>query len=211
MFLTILLLAVFLGVYGSSMRDGLWTNTLRLVNVILSATVASSLGEPTAKFLEGYAYSWYFFLNFLGVWLIFVLVYAFLRTVTDKLSKVKVRFLGIVNTVGSHASAVIMAYTFTCFVLFTLHQAPLGKTFMGGGFNTENRMFFGLAPDRQWESYMALVSGGAYFSDEKKVFDPDKYQKGFTKFRGNLQAHVEKQKDKQSPRVRQNNPLAPKR
>ena len=46
----------------------------------------------------------------------------------------------------------------------TLHTAPLAENFLFGGFQPENKMLFGLAPDRQWLAFTQSVSLGVFSS-----------------------------------------------
>ena len=208
MLLTILLILIFLGVFGSTMLDSLWGNTLRFLNLIFAATLATALGEPLAMMIENYVmYKGYFFYNFVGIWFVFALTYAFFRFATQHLSRVNVKFHHLANLYGGKVMAGLVAMTFVSFLVFTLHQAPLGNRFLG--FNEKDRMFFGTAPDRQWHDYMSWVSSGVYFPGEKSTFDPeDDYAKRYAKFRASMQAYVA---DKSAVGVEQANPYAPKR
>ncbi len=191
------LIVIFLAVFGCTMMDSLWGNTLRLVNLIFSATIATTFGEPVAAYLENLSLSPYFFYNFIGVWFVFVLAYAFFRFATQQLSRVNVKFDPRVNKYGGKAVAALTAWVFVCFALFTMHQAPLGEKFMFGGFTPQDRMFFGLAPDRQWHDYMCWVSKGVYFPGEENVFDPkDDYYKRYAGFRRSMEMYVKKYDNK---------------
>ena len=207
MLLTTLLILIFLGVLGSTMMDSLWGNTLRFLNLIFAATLATAFGEPLAKFMETMMFKGYFFYNFVGIWFAFALAYAFFRFATQRLSRVNVKFHSLANMYGGKALSVLIAMVFVSFLVFTLHQAPLGRNFMG--FKETDRMFFGTAPDRQWHSYMSWVSSGVYFPDEKSQFDPnDDYAKRYSKFRASMQAYVT---DKAAVGVESANSYAPRR
>jgi hypothetical protein len=43
----------------------------------------------------------------------------------------------------------------------TLHTAPLAKNFLFGGFQSRERMFLGMAPDRQWMTFTRALSQGS--------------------------------------------------
>ena len=188
--LDVLLLLIFLGVFGSVMMDSLWGNTLRLFNLIFAATLAASFGEPLAKFMEGMMLSGYFFYNFVGIWFVFVMAYAFFRFATQYLSRVNVRFHSLANMYGGKGVAVLIALVFVSFTLFTMHQAPLSRKFLG--FDDNSRMFYGVAPDRQWHDYISWVSSGVYAPmDEKSYFDPkNDYGRRYTKFRSAMEKYV---------------------
>ena len=75
-------------------NEGLWGNAITLINVVMAALIATNYFEPLAGFVEGlddsmqtFTYMW----DFLCIWLIFVVTFGIMRTVTDKLSKTKVK------------------------------------------------------------------------------------------------------------------------
>lgn len=188
MILNVVLLFVFLGVFGSTMREGLWNNTVRLLNLIFAATIATSLGEPVAKLLTTLYEPCYFFYNFLGTWLVFGIVFLLLRELTTRLSTVQVKFHSMANLYGSYGVSFLLSLVFVSFLLFTMHQAPLSEHFMRGDFQQDQRMFFGLAPDRQWHDYFSMVSAGAYAGAEGTAFDPNNdYGKRYARYRAALE------------------------
>ena len=65
-----------------------------------------------------------------------------------------------------------------CFLMMTLHTAPLARNFAGDYFQPEQHMFLGLAPDRQWLGFTQRMSLGSFCrsgtekeANEKTVFD----------------------------------------
>ncbi|MDO4549801.1 MAG: CvpA family protein [Planctomycetia bacterium] len=187
--LTFLLIVIFLGVFGTTMTDTLWGNTLRLINLIFSATIASSLSEPVAKLMESLMLKGYFFYNFVAIWFVFLVAYAFFRFTTQQLSKVNVKFHSLANVYGGKVMAAIVAAVFVSFLTFSMHQAPLYKNFLG--FNHKDRLCLGLAPDRQWHDYMVWVSSGVYNVDENSSFDPkNTYAERYSRFRAMLELYA---------------------
>lgn len=189
--LTVVMLFIFAAVLGTSLREGLWSNTIRLFNVIFAGLAASTLGPSMAATFRGLFSSRAFFFNFLALWLVFWVVCGLLQVSTNKLSQVKVKFDPKVNLYGGYACAFILACVFTSFSLFTMHQAPLGEKFMFKSFQSSDRMLMGTAPDRQWYAFYSYVGGGAMGGSEKpKSFD--EYRRGCDEFRRALQENVEK-------------------
>ncbi len=187
---TVVVIFIFAAVLGTAMREGLWSNTLRLFNVIFAGLVASTLGPSVAVTLRGLAPSRAFFFNFLALWLIFWIVCGLLQVSTNKLSTVKVKFDPKVNLYGGYAMAFLLACVFTSFAMFTMHQAPLAKSFMFKGFQSSERMVMGTAPDRQWYTFYSYVGGGAMGgATEAKSFD--EYRRGCDNFRSALEQHVD--------------------
>lgn len=161
MLLTVALLFIFVGCVGVLYLEGMWGNAIRLVNVVTAALLAMNFFEPLASRLERSAPSYTFALDFLSLWLLFVVFMVIFRAATDMISRVKVRFLKIADQIGSAVLAALIGWVMVGFTLTTLHTAPLARNFLGA-FKPESRMFFGLAPDRHWLGFMQIVSTGAY-------------------------------------------------
>ena len=162
MFLTIVLLLIFVSVFASLMNQGLWSNTITLVNVITSALVATNYFEPVARYLERQEPSFTYVWDLLALWVLFGLTMVALRAATDYVSKVKVRFFMPVDRAGGILMAVWVGWIAVCFATMTLHTAPLARHFLGGAFQAEpdSKMFFGLAPDRVWLAWAHRESKG---------------------------------------------------
>jgi hypothetical protein len=73
------------------------------------------------KQMPSFSYLW----DILAVWLVFVVTMGILRGVTGYLSKNKVRFHRLMETIGNISMSVVVALTMTCFTAWTLHLAPL--------------------------------------------------------------------------------------
>jgi hypothetical protein len=176
--LTLLLLAVFimtvvlLGALG-----GLWDNFLMFVNILLAGLIATNFFEPAAAWLDsvlGPDYNWY--TDMLAFWGLFALAVGLLRTFTDLISTVRVKFKMPVETGGSIALAVLCGWLMVCLTAFSLHLAPLEVNSWGGEFQAkpESVNFFGLGPDLLWLSFAHKMSHpdyGPLAVDERHVFD----------------------------------------
>lgn len=188
--LTLLLILIFFGCLGFLYMEGMWGNMLNLINVVTAALLATSYFEPVARLgesmLPGFTYYW----DFLSIWLLFAVIVTILRQITRTASQVKVRFMKVVDRVGSGFFAAWIGWVMICFTMFSLHTAPLGRNFLFGGFQPEQKMFLGLAPDRQWLAFVQKMSAGAYSRDN--VFDPEcVFPIKYATRRANLQDHVE--------------------
>jgi hypothetical protein len=175
----ILLVVILFACVAMLYNEGIWSNALRLINVIMAALLATNFFEPVARWLDDMVPSCTYVWDFLSLWVLFAVFVTVFRLLTDQISQVKVRFLGIVDQIGGAFLAVWIAWVMVCFTTMTLHTAPLSRNFLFGGFNAEERMFMGFAPDRQWLGFMQKMSMGTFSSsaragepDEKYVFDP---------------------------------------
>lgn len=164
MYVTIVLLIIFVGCFAGLLNGGLWGNTLTLVNVITAALLATNYFEPLAGwFDEQYSGATYLY-DFIAIWLIFAISFTLFRMATDYMSPIKVRFIPPVDKAGGILMAIWVGWVMVCFSTMTLHTAPLARNFLGGGFQElpDSRMLFRLAPDRKWLAWVHRESQGPY-------------------------------------------------
>lgn len=179
MLLYILLLAIFAVCLALGFGEGLWTNAIRLVNVVTAALLATNFWEPLAQELDKMAPSFTYYWDFPAIWILFAGIFWGLRAATEAVSRVKLRVLPVVDRAGGTFFAGWMGWVMVCFTLMTMHLAPLPRELLNGSFKAEQRMFFGTAPDRLWlgfvqkESLGSLGRGAPADDREKYVFDPD--------------------------------------
>jgi hypothetical protein len=156
------LVIIFAACVGFLYTEGMWGNFITLVNVVTAGLLATNFYEPLAKLGESYMGSFTFFLDFLSLWGLFCLFIIVFRLLTDRISRTKVRFLKLADQIGSPLMAAMVGVAVVCFTAMTLHTAPLAKNFLDGGFQPEERMLLGTAPDRQWLGFVQQVSRGVY-------------------------------------------------
>lgn len=206
MLLTLLLIVIFLFCFAFVFKEGVWSNTIRLVNLVAAALVATNYFEPAAAKIEAVAPSFTYYADFLALWGLFALSMAIMRGMTDFISKVKVRFRKVTDQVGSPLLAACIGWVMVCFTAATLHTAPLARDFLRGGFKAEDTMFLGLAPDRKWLGFVQLLSRGAFSqrpssddvqkvpawgTDKTKTFDPyGKFMPTYATRRSQLEKYV---------------------
>jgi len=171
-----LILIVALATLGN---EGMWSNAIVLFNVVTAALLATNFWEPVVAWVmtkqPGGVYVW----DYLALWGLFAGSYMALRTVTDTVSRVRVRFPKPVDVAGSWFFAAWVGWVMICFTAMTMHTAPLSKNFLFGGFTPEKRMFFETSPDRLWLGFMQKMSQGSFARSapegqpEAHVFDPN--------------------------------------
>ena len=153
-----LLLILFIAVFASLLRDGLWSNTITLLTAVTAAVIATNYFEPVADLLTGFVPSMLHFWDLFALGLVFTLSYVLLRTIGTKLSRFRVRFHPPVDNFAGVFVAACTAWTAVMFVCFAMHLAPLSRNFLSGSFDQEQKMFFGLEPDRKWLGFMQKLS-----------------------------------------------------
>jgi hypothetical protein len=152
------------------LTEGLWSNTIRLFNVITAALLATSLWEPLADWLDGQMPSFTYMVDFLALWLVFSLAYGVLRAATSKLSKIKVRFKKPLDDVGGPAMAIWVGWVLVCFLSMTLHTAPLAQNALAFSPDPNQASFVLFSPDHQWLGFAHKVSNGSLSRGNQ--FDP---------------------------------------
>jgi hypothetical protein len=162
MLFNFLLFLIMFIVVAMMWQEGLWSNALTFVNVVLAALLATNYFEPAADFFEEQAPSYTYLWDFIAIWLLFFVIYLILRAVTDAISRHRVRFKMPVEVAGRIGFAVLTAATIIGFFSMSLHTAPLPRTAVKGGFQKEpmSGNFLGLAPGRKWLAFVQSRSRG---------------------------------------------------
>ncbi|MGI9519320.1 MAG: CvpA family protein [Pirellulaceae bacterium] len=136
---------------------GLWNNVITFVNVVLAAIIATNFFEPMADRLDGGASSYTYLLDFVCLWLLFFFSFVVLRTLTDFLSKYRLQFNVWLDMAGRTVFSFATAWVFICFMVFTLHTAPLPVDSFQEFPDSTN---FAGSPDRLWLGFMQSRSRG---------------------------------------------------
>jgi hypothetical protein len=180
MLFNLLLLIVLLATVAMLFREGMWSNAVGLINTVTAGVLATNYFEPATRYLSETVpymdYNW----DVLVLGILFAAAYFVLRTVTIAASRHRVRFHPLADQIGSIVLAGWIGWGAVCFVTFALHTSPLARNFLSEGFQPEKRMFFGLAPDRQWLGFVHKLSNGGSWganqTDEEgnvtSAFDP---------------------------------------
>jgi len=155
-------------------NEGLWSNAIILFNVVTAALLATNFWEPVVAWLLKRQPGGVFVFDYPVLWGLFAASYLVLRTVTDSISRVRVRFPKPVDQVGSYVSAAWIGWVVVCFFAMTLHTAPLSRNFLFESFKPEKPMFFGLAPDREWLGFTQKMSRGS-FARSAPADEPEAY------------------------------------
>lgn len=176
MWTDILLSVVFFACLASTVAGGLWNNAVMLVNIMFSILVAIHYFEPLAGWLTGQWKEYGHYWDFAALWLIFAITMAVLRTATDQISKVKVRFRRPVEIIGGILFSAGISWTMVGFTTVAMHTAPLSQNFLRGTFQEtpQSRMFWGRAPDRSLLAFVQYLSAGSYSKMKPNPFDPQK-------------------------------------
>jgi len=177
MFLFLFLL--FLIIAAALWFQGLWSNAVTLINLIVAMLIATNFWEPTCDLIEGFgAGSFTYLLDFVVLWFWFVFAFVFLRLISDLLSRTRVKFEMPVEMAGRSILAIWCAWLVVCFTAFSLQMAPLNSENPLGAWTSPNSAsFLFVSPDRLWMRFMQSRSRGALargkFSSEDPVHPSD--------------------------------------
>jgi hypothetical protein len=132
MYFAIYAVVVFAGL-AMTIREGLWSNTILLINIITSGLVAFAFYSPLAIMLdEQFDGSLTYAIDYAVVWALFVVSILILKAVTKAASSTRLRFRHPIDAVGGPLVGVIAAWVLASFVTATLHMAPMPKDAFGG-------------------------------------------------------------------------------
>ncbi|MFZ5830419.1 MAG: CvpA family protein [Planctomycetota bacterium] len=176
--LTLLFAVIFVACLGFLYPEGIWSNALRLINLVMAGLIAFNYWEPAAAYAYSYEPSFTYFWDFLAIWAIFSLSFSVLRALTDAASRYKVRFLKLADRIGSGLLSMWIGWLMICFLAATLHMAPLPRESFNGAFVPEKRAASIFSPDMLWLGFVQQASMGVYArtppddDPELYVFDP---------------------------------------
>ncbi len=125
---------VFFASMAMFVREGLWSNAISLINILISGLVAFAFYGPLAIYFdEMLAGEYTYVLDFVTIWVLFTVTMLVCRSLTGVLSKTRMRFKHPIDPVGGPLVGLIAAWALTAFVLATLHTSPMPKEAFGGG------------------------------------------------------------------------------
>lgn len=128
LYLAILLMFVFFAGVAMTIGEGLWSNSILLILVMLCGVLAFVTGLPLASFVLEQAepseeYTWHFVMA--CVWGVFALSMTIMRMLLERASRVKVKFVGPLDMIAGPLMGLFVAVMFTSFVTLTLSQIPI--------------------------------------------------------------------------------------
>ncbi|PHR95173.1 MAG: hypothetical protein COA78_30690 [Blastopirellula sp.] len=131
-----------LSLFALVWNQGFWTNIVSCFNIVFASAFAISYAGPLSqKLVEKWA-TGYYFAEFLCIWLIFILAFIILRTITSTLSKVPVRLGDKLDPFADWIGAVMVSVVMYSWVCFSLFAAPIAsdgfKDMLGSGGSPSN-------------------------------------------------------------------------
>src|SRR5882757_6895500 len=161
MYLAAYAIVLFAG-WAMMVREGLWSNTISLVNIFISGLVAFGFYSPLVVYLdEGLSNGQHtYWLDFAIIWGLFAISMLICRTLTGSLSKTRMRFKHPIDAVGGPLVGFFAAWVLASFTLATLHTSPMPKDAFGGKLNytDADSAFFLTTPDAAWLRFVESMS-----------------------------------------------------
>lgn len=161
MFLTIYLAALFAGT-AMMVREGLWSNAISLVCILISGLVAFGFYSPLVIYLDEMLDGEYtYVLDFVILWALFIISMLICRIFTGMASRTRMRFKNPIDPVGGPVIALIAAWALAAFAMATLHTSPMPKDAFGGSLvysdndvDSNSALF---SPDLGWLRFVERV------------------------------------------------------
>ena len=167
MFFWIIFAIVIFAATAMTVREGIWSNTILLVNIFVSGLVAFGFYSPLVVYMDeevtdGQHTYW---LDFAIIWGLFCVTMIICRAFTGALSKTKMRFKNPIDPVGGPIVGFIAAFVLATFVLATLHVSPMPKDQFGGKLSYTNGDSASLfsQPDIAWLRFVEAMTGPEVF------------------------------------------------
>jgi hypothetical protein len=153
-------IAVFAGL-AMMVREGLWSNTIMLVNIIISGLVAFGFYMPLTIYLDEMADGEHtYWLDFAVIWALYCAAMVITRALTAAASRTRMRFKNPIDPVGGPLVGLIAAWVLASFVTATLHVSPMPKDAFGGKLNHADVMTASAltSPDAAWLRFVGKLS-----------------------------------------------------
>jgi hypothetical protein len=181
MFWAVYLIVLFAG-WAMTVREGLWSNTLMLINVIVSGLVAFGFYSPLVAYLDEEATNGQhtYWLDFAIIWAIYSVTMIVMRTLMLACSKTRLRFKHPIDAVGGPLMGFIAAWVLAAFTIATLHTSPMPKDAFSGKlvYSDADTASIFTSPDAAWLRFVERVNPASAFGSGST----DKFTaKGFVK------------------------------
>jgi hypothetical protein len=156
-------IVIFAGV-AMMVREGLWSNAIMLVNIIISGLVSFGFYSPLVIYLDEKTDGEHtYWLDFAVIWVLYVAAFAITRTLTSSASKTRMRFKNPIDPVGGPLMGLVAAWALAAFTLATLHTSPMPKDAFGGKLVHDDvaAASMVMSPDIAWLKFVETMSAPA--------------------------------------------------
>jgi drug/metabolite transporter (DMT)-like permease len=129
LYLCILIYAVAFAGVAMTVNEGLWSNALTLMAILICGPPAIALGYPLGLILQEkidkpVEHTWYFVFG--AVWLVFFFSIMIIRLLADRVaSRVRMKFVPPLERAAGPLMGVFVAVIFASFLTFTIYTIPI--------------------------------------------------------------------------------------
>lgn len=167
MFMTFYVIIAFAGL-AMMVREGLWSNMISLMSILLSGLIAFGFYSPIVVYLneeltDGQHTYW---LDFAIIWALYSVAIIICRVFASACSKTRMRFKHPIDPIGGPLVGLIAGWVLAAFTLATLHVSPMAKDAFGGGLVASSDVESASAlwaPDAAWLRFVQSMSDGQAF------------------------------------------------
>jgi hypothetical protein len=160
-FLVFYAIVIFAGL-AMTVREGLWSNMLSLINITISGLVAFAFYMPIVIWLDEMSDGEHtYWLDFAVIWVLYAATFVICRAVTAAASKTRMRFKHPIDPLGGPLVGFIAAWVLAAFTLATLHLSPMPKEAFGGRLVKANDIETAsgvMSPDAAWLKFVQRMS-----------------------------------------------------
>jgi hypothetical protein len=142
-------------------REGLWSNTVALVNIIICGLVAFGFYSPLVIYLDEMSDGEHtYWLDFAVIWALFAASMVISRALTGAASKTRMRFKNPIDPVGGPLVGLVAAWVLASFTLATLHTSPMPKDAFSGKLNHADVQSASMltSPDAAWLRFVETMT-----------------------------------------------------
>jgi uncharacterized membrane protein required for colicin V production len=169
---SVILLFIFFGSVAMTVREGLWSNTLTLINVLFCGLAAYGFYPPLVTWIDEMLSGKYtYVIDFAVVWALFILFMIICRALTGMASKTRLRFRHPIDPIGGPLVGFLTAIVLSGFTTSTLFMAPMPSDAFGSRIVTaselldnpptsgyERGQMAGRFPDLAWLGFVEQMS-----------------------------------------------------
>jgi hypothetical protein len=152
---------VFFASLAMTVREGLWSNAILLVNITVSGLVAFGFYMPIVIYVdEATGGKHTYWLDFAVIWAVFAATMVVCRAATRAASKTRMRFKNPIDPYAGPFVGGLAAAVLTAFTLATLHTAPMPSDAFGGNLLHDDVASASVtdAPDLVWLRFVEKMS-----------------------------------------------------
>jgi hypothetical protein len=153
-------IVMFAGV-AMMVREGLWSNAIMLVNIIISGLVSFGFYSPLVIYLDEKTDGEHtYWLDFAVIWALYCAAFVITRTLTASASRTRMRFKNPIDPIGGPLMGLVAAWVLASFTLATLHTSPMPKGAFGGKLVHDDVTSASMltSPDAAWLRFVETMS-----------------------------------------------------